>query len=165
MSQHASAPPNGGDAQHDMYAAWLASQQNPAAFGDGAFGHYPPPMPPPPQDGQFPMPPFPPPFPLPPFPPQAFGYGQPPAPTQEPVLDSNGKQRALYIGNLDPRVNEVLLLDLFATAGEVINVKIVPDRNVCLLPLLFPLVSSWLMTCFSGHTQWSQLRLCRVYEP
>lgn len=129
MSQHASAPPTGGDAQHDMYAAWLASQQqqqNPTAFGsEGGFGHYPMP-PPPPQDGTFPMPPFP--FPLPPFPPQAFGYGQPPAP--EPVLDSNGKQRALYIGNLDPRVNEVLLLDLFATAGEVINVKIVPDRNV-----------------------------------
>lgn len=40
------------------------------------------------------------------------------------------QQKALYVGNLDTRVNEGLLSDVFSTAGMVSNVKIVVDRNV-----------------------------------
>ena len=63
-----------------------------------------------------------------------------------PRPEDETKQRALYVGNLDPRVNEELLTDIFATAGSVVNVKIVPDRSVRSLvffslyfgPRLFP---------------------------
>ncbi|KAI9208800.1 uncharacterized protein BJ171DRAFT_405830, partial [Polychytrium aggregatum] len=33
-----------------------------------------------------------------------------------------------YVGNLDPRVNELLIQQIFSTAGEVVNVKIIHDR-------------------------------------
>jgi hypothetical protein len=38
--------------------------------------------------------------------------------------------RNLYVGNLDPRVTEYTLQELFAGIGQVIMVKIIPDKNV-----------------------------------
>lgn len=60
--------------------------------------------------------------------PELDGNGVPVGLTEKP--EDELKQRALYVGNLDARVNEELLKDIFATAGGVVNVKIVPDRNV-----------------------------------
>lgn len=45
-------------------------------------------------------------------------------------------KRALYVGGLDPRVTEDVLRQIFETAGHVIAVKIIPDKNVR-LPYLF----------------------------
>lgn len=42
-------------------------------------------------------------------------------------------RRALYVGGLDGRVTEEVLRQIFATAGTVQNVKIIPDKNVCTL--------------------------------
>lgn len=39
-------------------------------------------------------------------------------------------KRALYIGGLDQRVTEEILNQIFETAGHVISVKIIPDKNV-----------------------------------
>ncbi|CAF9930916.1 MAG: hypothetical protein GOMPHAMPRED_005767 [Gomphillus americanus] len=38
-------------------------------------------------------------------------------------------KRALYIGGLDQRVTEEVLSQIFETAGHVISVKIIPDKN------------------------------------
>jgi len=35
----------------------------------------------------------------------------------------------LYVGNLSPRVTEYMLTEIFAVAGQVQHVKIIPDRN------------------------------------
>jgi len=35
----------------------------------------------------------------------------------------------LYVGNLSPRVTDFMLTEIFAVAGPVQNVKIIPDRN------------------------------------
>src|SRR6267154_945054 len=35
----------------------------------------------------------------------------------------------LYVGNLSPRVTEYMLTEIFAVAGAVQHVKIIPDRN------------------------------------
>jgi len=48
------------------------------------------------------------------------------------VTDSERQQirRAhLYVGNLSPRVTEYMLTEIFAVAGPVQHVKIIPDRN------------------------------------
>ncbi|KAI8056088.1 hypothetical protein BDF22DRAFT_323542 [Syncephalis plumigaleata] len=37
--------------------------------------------------------------------------------------------RNLYVGNLDPRVTEYTLQELFAGIGQVIMIKIIPDKN------------------------------------
>ena len=42
-------------------------------------------------------------------------------------------KRALYVGGLDPRVTEDILKQIFETTGHVINIKIIPDKNVCSL--------------------------------
>ena len=39
-------------------------------------------------------------------------------------------KRALYVGGLDQRVTEDILRQIFETAGHVVSVKIIPDKNV-----------------------------------
>ncbi|OJJ79060.1 nuclear and cytoplasmic polyadenylated RNA-binding protein pub1 [Aspergillus glaucus CBS 516.65] len=39
-------------------------------------------------------------------------------------------KRALYVGGLDHRVTEDILKQIFETTGHVINVKIIPDKNL-----------------------------------
>ena len=39
-------------------------------------------------------------------------------------------KRALYVGGLDQRVTEEVLKQIFETAGHVVSVKIIPDKNV-----------------------------------
>lgn len=39
------------------------------------------------------------------------------------------KKAHLYVGNLSSRVTEYMLTEIFAVAGTVANVKIIPDRN------------------------------------
>ena len=43
-------------------------------------------------------------------------------------------KRALYVGGLDPRVTEEVLRQIFETTGHVQNVKIIPDKNVSVVP-------------------------------
>ncbi|KAI9152459.1 E3 ubiquitin-protein ligase pub1 [Blastocladiella emersonii ATCC 22665] len=44
-----------------------------------------------------------------------------------PALDETC--RSLYVGNLDPRVSELMLEEIFRTVGEVTHAKIIPDKN------------------------------------
>ncbi|CAG8665393.1 8223_t:CDS:1, partial [Paraglomus brasilianum] len=37
--------------------------------------------------------------------------------------------KSLYVGNLDPRVTDQMLLQIFAVSGSVNNTKIIPDKN------------------------------------
>ena len=46
-------------------------------------------------------------------------------------------KRALYVGGLDHRVTEDILTQIFETTGHVVSVKIIPDKNVCLLFFFF----------------------------
>ncbi|KAH8100578.1 hypothetical protein BXZ70DRAFT_1008077 [Cristinia sonorae] len=47
-----------------------------------------------------------------------------------PVAQPSSQRRAhLYVGNLSPRVTEYMLTEIFAVAGPVQHVKIIPDRN------------------------------------
>jgi len=39
-------------------------------------------------------------------------------------------KRALYVGGLDPRVTEDVLLKIFETTGHVQSVKVIPDKMV-----------------------------------
>ncbi|TNY23242.1 hypothetical protein DMC30DRAFT_43712 [Rhodotorula diobovata] len=56
----------------------------------------------------------------------APAYGQPSllGPGGEPP-----KRAHLYVGNLSPRVTEYMLQEIFAVAGPVLGVKIIPDRS------------------------------------
>jgi nucleolysin TIA-1/TIAR len=46
-------------------------------------------------------------------------------------------KRALYVGGLDPRVTEDMLKQIFEADGtHVLNVKIIPDKNVCFTLLM-----------------------------
>ncbi|GAA6060245.1 hypothetical protein JCM10212_003485 [Sporobolomyces blumeae] len=58
---------------------------------------------------------------------------QVPAPYGQPSLLGPGgeppKRAHLYVGNLSPRVTEYILQEIFAIAGPVLGVKIIPDRN------------------------------------
>jgi len=45
------------------------------------------------------------------------------------VADGMPRRAHLYVGNLSPRVTEYMLTEIFAVAGPVQNVKIIPDRN------------------------------------
>jgi hypothetical protein len=45
-------------------------------------------------------------------------------------------KRALYVGGLDQRVTEDVLQQIFATAGAVKSVKIIPDKNVSQVVLI-----------------------------
>ena len=40
------------------------------------------------------------------------------------------KRAHLYVGNLSPRVTEYMLQEIFAVAGPVLGVKIIPDRSM-----------------------------------
>ncbi|KAJ1929519.1 hypothetical protein FBU59_007041 [Linderina macrospora] len=44
------------------------------------------------------------------------------------VDDPNAK--SLYVGNLDPRVTEQTLFEVFSSACPVVAVKIIPDKRV-----------------------------------
>jgi nucleolysin TIA-1/TIAR len=46
-------------------------------------------------------------------------------------------KRALYVGGLDPRVTEDVLRQIFETTGHVQSVKIIPDKNVSVIILIF----------------------------
>ncbi|EPT04163.1 hypothetical protein FOMPIDRAFT_1027958 [Fomitopsis schrenkii] len=47
-----------------------------------------------------------------------------------PMSAAEAPRRAhLYVGNLSPRVTEYMLTEIFAVAGPVQHVKIIPDRN------------------------------------
>lgn len=47
-----------------------------------------------------------------------------------PMTAAEAPRRAhLYVGNLSPRVTEYMLTEIFAVAGPVQHVKIIPDRN------------------------------------
>lgn len=52
-------------------------------------------------------------------------------------------KRALYVGGLDPRVTEDVLRQIFETTGHVQNVKIIPDKNVGAVRIIF--------SCFTRH--------------
>ncbi|CAG8804437.1 14991_t:CDS:2, partial [Racocetra persica] len=41
--------------------------------------------------------------------------------------------KSLYVGNLDPRVTDSMLHEIFGVAGSVNNTKIIPDKNVSLM--------------------------------
>ena len=52
------------------------------------------------------------------------------APSPFHAANSAYQRRAhLYVGNLSPRVTEYMLTEIFAVAGPVQHVKIIPDRN------------------------------------
>lgn len=42
---------------------------------------------------------------------------------------NNNPASTIYIGNLDPRVNETMLHEIFATVGPVAGVKIITVRK------------------------------------
>ena len=44
-------------------------------------------------------------------------------------MDCLQRRAHLYVGNLSPRVTEYMLTEIFAVAGPVQHVKIIPDRN------------------------------------
>jgi len=51
-------------------------------------------------------------------------------PAEAPLGEMDIQRRAhLYVGNLSPRVTEYMLTEIFAVAGPVQHVKIIPDRN------------------------------------
>ncbi|KAJ1652063.1 E3 ubiquitin-protein ligase pub1 [Dispira simplex] len=56
-------------------------------------------------------------------------------PTSEPSFSSHpnarsdGDRQSLYVGNLDPRVTEEMLREIFQAMGTVKSVKIIADRN------------------------------------
>ncbi|KZT06792.1 uncharacterized protein LAESUDRAFT_736681 [Laetiporus sulphureus 93-53] len=51
--------------------------------------------------------------------------------SMSPMAAAEAPQRRahLYVGNLSPRVTEYMLTEIFAVAGPVQHVKIIPDRN------------------------------------
>lgn len=49
--------------------------------------------------------------------------------TISPTAVFRQRRAHLYVGNLSPRVTEYMLTEIFAVAGPVQHVKIIPDRN------------------------------------
>jgi RNA recognition motif-containing protein len=45
-------------------------------------------------------------------------------------MSMNEGCKALYVGNLDSRVTDYMLYEIFSVVGQVDNVKIIMDRNV-----------------------------------
>ncbi|GAA5991708.1 hypothetical protein JCM10908_001101 [Rhodotorula pacifica] len=63
----------------------------------------------------------------------AFPASVPPAYGQPSMVGPGGeppKRAHLYVGNLSPRVTEYMLQEIFAVAGPVLGVKIIPDRSM-----------------------------------
>jgi len=59
-------------------------------------------------------------------PPGSNGF---PFSTPTPFLPATTKEgRSLYVGNLDPKVNDVLLFEIFSPLGQVESCKIIKDR-------------------------------------
>jgi len=59
-----------------------------------------------------------------------MGMGGPDASNFGAGFGGRDQRRAhLYVGNLSPRVTEYMLTEIFAVAGPVQHVKIIPDRN------------------------------------
>ena len=56
------------------------------------------------------------------------------------AMDGNGECKCLYVGNLDPKITDTMLLDVFRISGVcVINVKIMSNASVSLIPLIMHL--------------------------
>lgn len=53
---------------------------------------------------------------------QQYGY--------TPRDQNSAGNRTLYVGNLDPKVTEFMLSDIFATVGPVVHVKIIPEKSL-----------------------------------
>ncbi|KAJ1672810.1 E3 ubiquitin-protein ligase pub1 [Spiromyces aspiralis] len=53
---------------------------------------------------------------------------QPSANANDWANDPNCK--TLYVGNLDPRVTEQMLFDIFSTVAKVVSAKIIPDKHL-----------------------------------
>lgn len=59
-------------------------------------------------------------------------------------------KRALYVGGLDQSITEEVLQKIFETAGHVISVKIIPDKNVSLFAP-FNATSICIKPCFRSE--------------
>ena len=62
-------------------------------------------------------------------------------------------KRALYVGGLDARVTEDILRQIFETAGHVLSVKIIPEKNVsCIIQAIgdFRLAMNFLIQPYSS---------------
>jgi nucleolysin TIA-1/TIAR len=45
------------------------------------------------------------------------------------MVRNTQQERKLYVGNLDPRVTEVVLNQLFGSLGDIVSIKLIPDKN------------------------------------
>ncbi|KAI8140471.1 hypothetical protein BJV82DRAFT_622702 [Fennellomyces sp. T-0311] len=45
------------------------------------------------------------------------------------TLSPNDGCKALYVGNMDPRVTDAMLREIFSVTGHVKSVKVIPDKN------------------------------------
>lgn len=59
-----------------------------------------------------------------------FSYPLPKFCTVANMVYGNENCKALYVGNLDPRVSEEMLQQIFSVISPVTSVKIIRDRNV-----------------------------------
>ncbi|KAJ2727125.1 E3 ubiquitin-protein ligase pub1 [Coemansia sp. Benny D115] len=61
------------------------------------------------------------------------GVGMPPyaggAPTATQQKPEDPNAKSLYVGNLDPRVTEAILAEVFSAVRPVVTVKIIPDKR------------------------------------
>jgi RNA recognition motif-containing protein len=76
-------------------------------------------------------------------------------------MSEEGGCKSLYVGNLDPRVTDYMLTEIFATCGMVLGVKIIPDKNVRSIILTSATISMCL-TLQIVYTWGAELWLCRV---
>lgn len=61
------------------------------------------------------------------------------------MAHTNDGCKALYVGNLDPRVSEEMLQQIFSVIAPVANVKIIRDRNVSTFQIVFQILGiPWL---------------------
>lgn len=60
----------------------------------------------------------------------ANGGQQTPVPASATQGGRDVNKRILYVGNLDQHVSEDMLSDVFKVTGNVVSIKIFPDKNV-----------------------------------